>query len=122
MGDDGCGSVSSVSRFVCLWVLFLMTGDRPDHAMEPAWLLATALPRSPLRTRPSTPPAASSRKRSVPDDDVTEVDVALVKCAKTDRGLAVGSPSRKKRLEEEGLVLLESATNGVVNMDGIEFE
>ena len=87
----------------------------------PTRLLPTALPRSPLRPRPSTPAAASSRKRSVPDDDITEVDVPLVKRAKTGKGPAVGSPSKRRRLEEEGLVL-ESGTDGMEDVGGIEIE
>ena len=38
---------------------------------------------------------------------------------KTD-GAVVGSPSKRKRLEEEGLVLLESATDGMKDVDVIE--
>ena len=87
----------------------------------PPLILPTTLPKPPFTLRPSTPPVASSRKRSAPDDDITEVDAPSAKRIKTD-GATVGSPSKRKRVEDEGLVLLESATDRMEDVDVIEID
>ena len=84
-------------------------------------ILPTTLPKPPFTLRPSTPSVAPSRKRSAPDDDIAEVDAPSAKRIKTD-GATVGSPSKRKRLEEEGLVLLESATDRMEDVDVIEID
>ncbi|KAF8550035.1 hypothetical protein OG21DRAFT_1488092 [Imleria badia] len=99
----------------------------PNHPMDaPALILPSSLPKPLFTPRPSTPPAEPSRKRSAPDDDVAEVEAPSAKRAKTNGGAStsqnVGSPSKKKRLEEEGLVLLESATDGMDEVDVIEID
>ena len=80
----------------------------------PPLILLTTLPKSSFTLQPSTPPAAPSRKQSAPDDGGRAVGQA-----KTD-GAAVESPYKRKRLEEEGLVLLEGAPDGMEDMDVIE--
>ena len=86
----------------------------------PTWLLQTSLPKQPHIL--SIPPAASLWKRSALGDDIAEVDVPSVKRVKNDRGRVVGCLGKTKRLVEEGLVLLESATNGMEDVDEIEIE
>ena len=68
----------------------------------PALILSTTLHKPPFTPRPSTPAAVLLRKRSAPDDDVAEVDAPSARRVRT--------PSKRKRLEEEVLVL-ESATD-----------
>ena len=116
VGDGGCGGVrSSVSGFV--FGVGLLTvgfcGDSPSHPIEgPALILSTTLHKPPFTPQPSTPPAA-------PGDNIAEVNAPSAKRVKTN-GAAAGSPSKRKRLEEAGLVLLESATDGMVDVDVIK--
>ena len=81
--------------------------------------IADDIAQATVSLRPSTPPAAPSRKRSALDNDIAEVDAPSARRVNADRA-AVGSPSKRKRLEEEGLVLLESATDGMKDVDVIE--
>ena len=84
-------------------------------------VLPTKLPKPAFTPRPSTLSAAPSRRQSAPDDDIAEVDAPSPKRVKTD-GMAVGNPSKRERLEEEGLVLLESATDGMEDGDVIDID
>lgn len=71
--------------------------------------------------RPATPPPPASKKRAAPDDD----DVPAAKRARTaDRLPAdlVFSPSKKKRLEEDGLIMLDTADEKVEDDDIIEID
>ncbi|KAF8127469.1 hypothetical protein EV363DRAFT_1344800 [Boletus edulis] len=72
--------------------------------------------------RPITPPAPS-RKRTAPEDDVAKVE-PLAKRAKTNgaSSIELRSPSKKKRLEEEGLVMLDSTTGKMDNDDVTEID
>ena len=66
-------------------------------------ILPTAMPKPPFALRPSTPPGAPLRKRLAPNDDITEVDAPSAKRVKTEGAVVgVGSPSKRKRLKEEG--------------------
>ena len=105
-----------------------MTGicDRPNHSTDaPALILPSSLPKPSFHPRPSTPVPAPSRKRSAPDDEVDEVE-PLAKRAKTNgvssSSLELGSPSKKRRLEEDGLVMLDSATDKIESEDVIEID
>jgi len=97
----------------------------PNHLTDgPVLILPSPLPKPPFTLRPSTPPpAAPSRKRTAPDDDIAEVK-PLAKRARTNgaSSLELGSPRKKKRLEEEGLVMLDSATDEMDNDDVIEID
>ena len=101
--------------------------DRPNHPTDgPALILPSSLPKPSFHPRPSTPVAApSARKRSAPDDDVADVE-PLAKRAKTNgassSSLEFGSPSKKRRLEEDGLVMLDSATDKIESDDVIEID
>lgn len=93
-----------------------------EHPVDgPAYILPSPLPK-PVRKpkvarRPETitPPlvVANSLKRSAPDDDVIEEVGPASKKARTTNGGAfpspLKSPSKKRRLEEEGLIMMDSA-------------
>jgi len=100
--------------------------DSPNHANDATTLiLPSSLPKPHFNPRPSTPPPALSRKRSAPDDDVAEAE-PLAKRARTNGAssslLEIGSPSKKRRLEEDGLVMLDSATDKIEHDDVIEID
>ncbi|KAF8121528.1 hypothetical protein EV363DRAFT_1363686 [Boletus edulis] len=99
----------------------------PNHPTDaPALILPSSLPKPPFNPRRPiraiTPPAPS-RKRTAPEDDVAEVE-PLAKRAKTNGASSreLRSPSKKKRLEEDGLVMLDSATDKMDNDDIIEID
>ena len=76
---------------------------------EPHLILPDPLPVPPKKVKPSTPAPETpptSLKRSAPDDDgIEEITPPAAKRARTD---VLASPSKKRRLEEDGLLLLES--------------
>ncbi|KAJ8082447.1 E1 ubiquitin-activating protein uba2 [Marasmius tenuissimus] len=77
------------------------------------FILPDPLPRPPRKEKPSLPPPPStppraSLKRSAPDDsDIVESEPS----AKRMKADVLASPSKKRRLEEDGLVLMDSATD-----------
>ncbi|KAI0353339.1 hypothetical protein OH77DRAFT_1407125 [Trametes cingulata] len=92
----------------------------PNHPSDgPALILPSPLPKPPRREkpRPATPPPApppvlAGKKRAAPDDDeIQEVEEPSAKRARTaaDVGGVPFTPSKKRRLEEDGLIMLESA-------------
>ncbi|KAF8836558.1 hypothetical protein BDN67DRAFT_1014595 [Paxillus ammoniavirescens] len=97
----------------------------PNHPADgPALLLPASLPRPPYNRRPSTPiPPAPSRKRSAPDDEVSEVEPSAKRAKTNGTSLPeLGSPSKKRRLEEDGLVMLDSAGDKIEDDDVIEID
>ena len=76
-----------------------------------SFILPSPLPKPPAIVKPVAPPPSTpppqSRKRPAPDD----ADQPLTKRARTNGapGIELTSPSKKRRLEEDGLVMLESA-------------
>lgn len=84
------------------------------------FILPTPLPVPPRKAKPGPsvpatppPPSATSLKRAAPDDDGIEVlDGPAAKRARTTgsgTSDVLTSPSKKRRLEEDGLLLLETA-------------
>ncbi|OAX41827.1 hypothetical protein K503DRAFT_790531 [Rhizopogon vinicolor AM-OR11-026] len=99
----------------------------PNHPSDdPAYILPSPLPSPPrLEKRASAPPPAPSRKRSAPDDEIGEVK-PLAKRAKTDtNGTAtlpvIASPSKRRKLEEDGLLMLSSKDDKIED-DVIEID
>ncbi|KAF8437709.1 hypothetical protein L210DRAFT_3613153 [Boletus edulis BED1] len=91
---------------------------RPNHlANAPALILLSSLPKPPFNSRWAITPPAPSRKQTAPKDD-TEV-VTLAKRAKTNGASSIEprSPSKKKRLEEDGLVMLYCAMDKMDDND-----
>ncbi|OJT14808.1 Ubiquitin-activating enzyme E1-like [Trametes pubescens] len=92
----------------------------PNHPLDgPALILPSPLPAPPRREKPrpatpppAPPPALAGKKRSAPDDDIQELDAPSAKRSRTDAGTASGAlpftPSKKRRLEEDGLIMLEN--------------
>lgn len=91
---------------------------RPNHPADgPALILPSPLPAPPRREKPcpvtpppAPPPALAGKKRSAPDDEIEELDAPSAKRSRTDAG-AGGlpfTPSKKRRLEEDGLIMLEN--------------
>ncbi|KAF8418651.1 hypothetical protein L210DRAFT_3578816 [Boletus edulis BED1] len=96
----------------------------PNHPTDaPALILPLSLPKPPFNPRRPITPPAPSRKRTAPEDDVAEVE-PQAKRAKTNgaSSIELRSPSKKKRLEEEGLVMLDSAADKMDNDDVIEID
>ncbi len=91
---------------------------RPNHPYDaPAIILPSPLPQPPRKVKPRAPTPTtpvSSKKRPAPDD-IEEIDPSVAKRAKTATGNAIGknavpfTPSKKPRLEEDGLIMLDRA-------------
>ncbi|KAI0763975.1 hypothetical protein BD413DRAFT_606430 [Trametes elegans] len=92
----------------------------PNHPVDaPALVLPSPLPAPPRRPkprqatpRPATPPppATAGKKRRAPEDEIEELDAPSAKRARTvpDQSAASFSPSKKRRLEEDGLIMLDT--------------
>ena len=84
---------------------------RPEHpADEPALILPSTLPvppRKPKPVVPSTPPPTGT-KRSAPDDDVVEPSAKRQKTNGAAPAPTPFTPSKKKRLEDDGLIMLDN--------------
>lgn len=87
---------------------------RPDHPADaPPFVLPSPLPVPPRKALPATPPTgpAPSLKRGAPDEEILELE-PTAKRARTNGAAppdAIASPSKKRRLDEDGLILMESA-------------
>ncbi|KAG6333441.1 hypothetical protein ID866_5643 [Astraeus odoratus] len=94
--------------------LSVLPANHPANG--PSLVLPSPLPKPPYTPHFSTPTSAPSRKRSAPDDDddgIVELG-PLTKRPKTNgtgSTSELGSPSKKRRLEEDGLVMLSNATD-----------
>lgn len=104
-------SVSSSSAL--LKCLELILGYSPNHPSDaPPFILPSPLPSPPRKERPASPMSvvSSGMKRSAPDDDVEE---PASKRPKTNGAALpnISSPSKRRQLEEEGLILMKSATD-----------
>ena len=84
----------------------------PNHPIDgPAFIPPSPLPLPPRKVKPALPPSPTSLKRAAPDDEV--VLASSPKRVKTNgngngtRG-DITSPSKKRRLEEDGLIMMES--------------
>lgn len=96
---------------------------RPNHPVDaPAWILPSPLPLPPRKARPVTPPAASKKRNAPDDDEIVEVEPSS-KRAKINgpSAPALTSPSKKRRLEEDGLLLMDNA-NDQLRDDVIEID
>ncbi|KZP09553.1 hypothetical protein FIBSPDRAFT_801990 [Athelia psychrophila] len=92
----------------------------PNHPVDaPAFILPSPLPLPPRKERPATPPPpcdpATSKKRNAPDDDeIIEVEPSSKRAKTNGNGPsapALTSPSKKRRLEEDGLLLMDSVAD-----------
>ncbi|KAI0718410.1 hypothetical protein C8T65DRAFT_638983 [Cerioporus squamosus] len=86
----------------------------PNHLVDaPALILPSPLPKPPKKVKPRAPTPStpvSSKKRPAPDD-VEEIDAPAAKRSKTvaDAGAVPFTPSKKRRLDEDGLIMLDNA-------------
>ncbi|KAL1747162.1 hypothetical protein HDZ31DRAFT_80644 [Schizophyllum fasciatum] len=92
----------------------------------PPYLLPSPFPSVPRKPKEKTPmpakeatPPRASLKRSAPEDD--EVVEPLAKRVKGSSGQALpdASPSKKRRLDEDGLILLDNAAEAIDDEDVI---
>ncbi|KAM5541730.1 hypothetical protein V8D89_004459 [Ganoderma adspersum] len=91
----------------------------PNHSVDaPALILPSPLPQPPRKEKPrpatpSPPTPSLTKKRPAPDDDIQELDAPSAKRVKVDGADVTAAvpftPSKKRRLEEDGLILLDSA-------------
>lgn len=93
---------------------------RPNHPVDgPALILPSPLPKpgKKEKPRPATPtpiPPSSTKKRPAPDD-VPDGEEPSAKRAKTS---AVSfTPSKKRKLEEDGLIVLYDAEETIEEAD-----
>ncbi|CCM03478.1 uncharacterized protein FIBRA_05611 [Fibroporia radiculosa] len=97
----------------------------PNHPVEgPALILPSPLPmpaRRPKPPAPSTPPPTLNLKRSAPNDEEIEPSAKRLKTDKTTTDATPFSPSKKRKLEEDGLILLDDADDKL-DVDVIEIE
>ncbi|KAJ8592554.1 hypothetical protein M405DRAFT_787349 [Rhizopogon salebrosus TDB-379] len=99
----------------------------PNHPSDgPAYILPSPLPSPPrLEKRPPTPPPAPSRKRSAPDDEIAEVEPLAKRVKTSTNGTTtlpvIASPSKRRRLEEDGLLML-SSKDDKIDDDVIEID
>jgi len=93
----------------------------PNHPIDaPAFILPSPLPKPPRKLKPSTPPPATL-KRSAPDDEVIEAGPSAKRAKINGATIGISSPSKKRRLEEDGLILMENA-NDKLEDDVIEID
>ncbi|KAF5364889.1 hypothetical protein D9758_008104 [Tetrapyrgos nigripes] len=94
----------------------------PNHPVDvPAFILPDPVPEPPKKAKPaviiSTPPK-TSLKRSAPDDDILELE-PTAKRQKSAMNQDISSPSKKRRLEEDGLIIMETADEKLEDDDVI---
>ena len=105
------------------WLIY-----RPDHPADaPPFVLPSPLPQPPRKVKPMAPlpvtPRRTSVKRSAPvdDDDILEFEPSAKRVKPTVQADVISSPSKKRRLEEDGLILMEGA-NDKLEDDVIEID
>lgn len=111
--------------FVCQLSLLLYSSTHPASA--PSFILPDPLPQPPRKEKPPVPapetPPRASLKRSAPDDDVILLDdekssePAAKKQKLSQPEPEISSPSKKRRLEEDGLIMMERADDYVIVID-----
>ncbi|TBU39389.1 hypothetical protein BD309DRAFT_1012010 [Dichomitus squalens] len=97
----------------------------PNHPVDaPALVLPEPLPRPPRKERPRpatpSPPTPSAAKKRPAPDDIEEIDAPPAKRGRmgADTASAVPfTPSKKRRLEEDGLIILDSAEEKIEEQD-----
>ncbi|KAH8103415.1 hypothetical protein BXZ70DRAFT_1055295 [Cristinia sonorae] len=94
----------------------------PNHSVdEPPYILPTPLPQPKRKVKPrllekTPPPPPTGTKRSAPDDD----DVPSAKRSKNNGVLQVDksfSPSKRRKLEEDGLIMIDLADSNLDDAD-----
>ncbi|TRM57404.1 hypothetical protein BD626DRAFT_213035 [Schizophyllum amplum] len=88
--------------------------DQPPYILPSTFPKVPRKPREPTPVKEQTPPRASL-KRSAPEDD--DIEGPAAKRAKAASAMPDASPSKKRRLEEDGLILLENATETLDDED-----
>lgn len=96
---------------------------RPNNPADgPAFILPSPLPKPPRKIK-TTPPTL---KRSAPDDDDDDIVVeSTPKRPRTDSvaaNVVPFTPRKKRRLDEEGLLLLDNANDKIDEEDVIEID
>ncbi|KAI1798438.1 hypothetical protein LXA43DRAFT_30912 [Ganoderma leucocontextum] len=90
----------------------------PNHPIDtPALILPSPLPQPPRKEKPRpatpSPPIPSATKKRRAPDDIQDLDAPSAKRAKVGgmetTGAVPFTPSKRRRLEEDGLILLDSA-------------
>lgn len=93
-----------------------MPPHRPNYSIDaPPLILPSPLPQPPRKVKPRAPTPSTpvaSKKRPAPDD-IEEIDAPTAKRSKTAAEPAASAvpftPSKKRRLEEDGLIMLDDA-------------
>ncbi|KAF9462539.1 hypothetical protein BDZ94DRAFT_1282986 [Collybia nuda] len=100
----------------------------PNHPADaPPFILQSPLPRPPRKAKvvapaPATPPRVSL-KRSLPldDDEVIDIEPTPKRVKSNPAVKALASPSKNRRLEEDGLIIMDNA-NDQLQDDIIEID
>ncbi|KAF8880664.1 hypothetical protein BD779DRAFT_1548299 [Infundibulicybe gibba] len=86
----------------------------PNHPVDGIpFILPSPLPKPPRKLKPPVPavsPPRTSLKRSLPDDN-DELAPATKRARPSDTNNTTNSPSKKRRLEEDGLIVLDGAND-----------
>ena len=95
-------------------------GSRPNHSADDQLILPRPLPQPPKLAKPEEPTA---HKRAAPDDEVIEEPPAkrVRMNGSTPSGTQL-SPSKKHKLDEDGILLLDSADGKADDIDIIEID
>ena len=114
-----------------LLALQLQTADippsqhRPNHPIDaPALILPSPLPKPPRKEKPRpatpSPPTPSAAKKRPAPDDIEEIDAPPAKRSRAGADTSAAAPftpSKKRRLEEDGLIMLDSAEEQIEEQD-----
>ena len=116
----GLGVLPHVSLSLTFSTSLTSCFSRANHPLDgPPFILPSPLPKPPKKQKPAPPridgpttPSRTSRKRSLPNDDDGVIDLEptskrLKPTSSVTLTDTLASPSKKRRLEEDGLVLLE---------------
>ncbi|KAF8650727.1 hypothetical protein AX16_005100 [Volvariella volvacea WC 439] len=95
----------------------------PNHPIDaPPFILPSPVPKPPAKVKPAVrepSPPRPAVKRAHPDDEITEIEPAAKRVRQSGADDDLASPSKKRRLEEDGLVMMGDANDMLEDEDVI---
>lgn len=100
-----------------LYPFLLILGDSPNHPEDaPPFVLPHPLPQPRKKVKvklPATPPAKATKRPAPDDEDIVEQQPAKrLKTGTNGRDSNPSSPRKKRQLEEDGLIILDTIEEG----------